>query len=384
MSKPYKVLYITKLVELGGGEKSLLFTVEKLDKNIFQPTVLCHKRGSLTFELEKRNIKVAIFTFGVAKKLLGFVPIISITSIIKFWNLLIREEIDLVHSNCFSSVVFASIPTKLLKIPLVWTVHGWTSGGGIQGYLINFFVDKILTVSNAVRKFILKSNRIASEKVETVFLGVNLEEYSNINKTDKIGKEFGIDKTSPLIGIIGRFQHVKGHYYFFKAAKNIKKECPQSKFMIVGTRIFDRKSDKGYPEEIKKWTNEFGLENDIIYTGFRSDIPDILSALDVLVLPSLRESFGLVLVEAMAAGIPVLATRCGGPEDIIEDNVSGLLVPVKHSGALSKAVLFLLKNREKTNEMVSIAKKRVKQLFNVDLQTKRIESIYDELISDKK
>jgi len=384
MSKLYRILYITKLVELGGGEKSLFYTVEKLDKNRFQPLVLCNNIGSLTSELKKSNIKVTIFTLGVAKKLWGFVPVISISSIIRFWKLLIREEIDLVHSNCFSGVVFASIPTKLMKIPLVWTVHGWTSGGGVQGYLINFFVDKILTVSNAVRKFILKFDRISSEKVETVFLGVNLEEYSNINETNKIRKEFGINKSFPLIGMIGRFQRVKGHYYFFKATKNIKKECPQAKFMIVGARIFERKSDKGYPEEIIKWTKEFGLENDIILTGFRNDITDILSALDVLVLPSLRESFGLVLVEAMAAGVPVVATRCEGPEDIVENNVSGILVPVKDSEALSKAVLFLLKNREKTNEMISTAKKRVEKLFNVYLQTKRIESIYDDLLSDKK
>jgi len=208
MDRINRVLFITQLVEMGGGEKSLLSTIENLNKSRFQPIVLCPKQGSLTSELEKRNIKVIIFPFGIAKKLLGFIPIVSINTTIRTCNVLIREKIDLVHSNCFYGVVVSSIFTKLMKIPLVWTVHGWTSGEGVQGYLINFFVDKILAVSTAVKNFISKPGHISTKKIEALFLGINLKEYNNQDNSNKIRKEFGIEKNVPLIGMIGRFQSI--------------------------------------------------------------------------------------------------------------------------------------------------------------------------------
>ena len=157
MDRQTKILYITELVEMGGGERNLLSIIKNLDREKFQPIVLCPCKGSLTIELERRNIPVIISRHGIAKKLLGFIPIISILSIIRLWKILIREKIDIVHAHFLSSVIFSSIPTKLMKIPLVWTVHGWASGRGIQGLLINFFVNRVLTVSHAVERFINQS-----------------------------------------------------------------------------------------------------------------------------------------------------------------------------------------------------------------------------------
>jgi len=380
MQKKINILYISELLDMGGGERNLLSIVEKLDKHKFQPLVLCPRSGPLVRELEKRNIKFFIQPFGIAKKFLGFFPIVSLITIIRFGKLMFREKIGLVHANCFSGVVFASIPAKLMGIPLVWSVHGWTSGAGVQGLLINFFVERILVVSNAVRRFLCQSGLILDDKVRTIFLGVDFKVFQDTQKSDIIRQEFAINKDIPLIGMIGRLQAVKGHYYFLQAAQEIKKEFPQAKFLLVGARLFNRKSDEGYPQEIAKWIKEMGLEKDCICTGFRNDIPEILSALNMLVLPSLSESFGLILVEAMAAGVPVIATYSGGPEDIVEPGICGLLVAPKDSSALSKAALSILKNPEKAREMVSSAKKRAQEIFSLDTQVNKIEAVYNQLI----
>lgn len=378
-----KILYVSELVYLGGGEKGLLYIIEKLNKEKFFPVVLCPSYGPLVSELERKGIRVVFSRFGVAKKLWGFIPVISPLSMVNFFKIIKREKIDLIHSNCLTGTVFSALPAKLLKIPLVWSDHGWNSGVAIQGLLINFFVSKILTVSDSIKRFIGRSGHISPEKIETVHLGIDLKEFSTLKKNDAICKEFRIGNDSILIGMIARFQWVKGHYYFLKAARKIKEELPRTRFLVVGAKVFPYGHAKTIPQEITRWIKEFGLEDNVICTGFRDDIPDILSVLDVLVLPSLRESFGLILVEAMAAGVPVVATRTEGAEDIIQDNVSGLLVPIGEADAISKAVVYLLENKEKTEEIKRMAHRRVDELFNLDIQVERIEHIYSQLIYNK-
>lgn len=379
MSELKRILYITDLVYLGGGEKGLLYIIEKLDKERYLPIVLCPRQGPLVEELEKRKIKVILTSFGIAKKIWGFFPLFSVATAIKFFKIIKWEDIDLVHANSFTALAFSALPTKLMRIPLIWNDHGWSSGAGIQGLLLNFFVTKILTVSNAIKNFISKPGIIPAEKIKTIFLGVDLKEFSNLNKSNLIRDEFGIKDDLLIIGMIARFQRVKGHYYFFEAAEKIKRRFPKVKFLVVGAKVSSYGHESRIPAEVSAWIKEFALEEDVICTGFRNDIPDILSALGILVLPSLRESFGLILIEAMAAGVPVVATQTEGPGDIIENNVSGILVPVKDSEAISKAVTFLIENKDKAEQIKLKAKRRVEELFNLDVQVKKIESVYEEL-----
>ena len=377
------ILYITELVDIGGGERSLLSLIENLDKTRFRPVLLAPKRGPFTDAVEKLNGKLCLFPFGAAKKIAGAIPLVSLVSISRMWRLLKRENIALVHSNCFIGIVFACIPAKLLGIPLVWTVHGWSSADGIQGTLLNYFIARIITVSSAVKRFITKDGKIPPEKIELVFLGIDLKRYERTDPL-KIKKEFAIAENAPVIGMVGRFQAVKGHPYFIEAAKEIKKEVPGCKFLLVGARLFDRPSDRGYPDEIRRMIVGAELENDVILTGFREDVPDILSSLNVLAFPSLRESFGLVVVEAMAVGVPVVSSRCEGPEDIIEDGITGLFVPTKDSGALSTAIVSLLKDPARARFLASTAKARVTSVFDIKAQAKKIENIYAALTEKKR
>jgi glycosyltransferase involved in cell wall biosynthesis len=384
MSGPTKVLYISQGVDLGGGEKGLFYFIERLNKERFEPLLLCPKSGPLARELQKIGVRSVISPFGVAKKILGFSPLISIFTVIRFFIIIKREKVGIIHSNCVSGLVFSVIPAKLLKIPLVWSVHGWSSGAGLQGVLINFLVSRVIAVSSAVKNFIGKPGKICPRKLVTLSLGVDLEKFRYLAKTGNIRQEFGINNDALVIGMVARLQEIKGHYYFLLAARQIKKEFPQARFMIVGAKLFSDSPEEGYPQDVKKWIKDFGLENETYRTGFRNDIPDILSALDILVLPSLRESFGLSLVEAMACGVPVVATRCQGPEDIIVDGVCGLLVPVKDATAISNAVSFLLRDKEKREAMALSARKRVEELFNLGLLTRKLESIYDEITREKR
>ncbi|MBN1622153.1 MAG: glycosyltransferase family 4 protein [Endomicrobiales bacterium] len=381
---PYKILFISNLIKIGGGERNLLDLVSNLDRDKFAPVVICPEEGPLTEELNKKGIQVIITKFGIAKKVFGFIPVISISTISTFYNIIKNEKIDLINSNSYQGVLFTGIPAKLCKIPLVWTMHMWRLGSGIQGILINYFVSKVIAVSNAVKNYFIANSPVPESKIETVFLGIDTKKYTKLNKRSDIRNEFAVKDNGPLIAIVGRFQAIKGHIYFFEAAKLIKKEVPEIKFMVVGERIFDRKDDKDYPGQIKQIISDFGLENDVIFTGYRTDIPDILSAIDVLVMSSLKETFGLVLLEAMAANIPVVSTRCGGPEDIIEDSASGFLVKNMDPLSISNAVIKVLKNKQLRDEITNNAKNRVEQLFSINTQARKYESIYSSILEKNK
>lgn len=377
------ILYITELVDMGGGEINLLSLIKKLDKKRFRPVVLSPKRGVLIDKLEGIGVRVIILKFGLARKILRLIPVVSLFTIFKVWRLLRTERVDLIHSNSFLGVVFSSLPAKLRKIPLVWTDHGWYSGLGIQGRFLDAFVDKIITVSESIKKYLLRNSCISADKVETVYLGTDLKEYNGARNSNAIRNEFGINPGQPLIGMIGRFQEIKGHRYFLEAVSIVRKVLPECRVLIVGARIFDLPEDQGYPGRINNWIQELGLKEAVICTGFRSDIPAILSDLDVLVLPSERESFGLILIESMAAGTPVVATRCGGPEEIIENNISGLLVSPRDAPALAESIIHLLGDKKKAEKIASEARKKVMSRFDISSQVERTESIYSERLISK-
>lgn len=379
-----KVLYITELVDLGGGEKSLLYMIEALNKEQFCPVVLCPKEGPLTGELRRKNVRVVVFPFGRAEKLFGIIPILPLGGMVRVLCLLRSERIGLVHANCFLGAVLAAFACKILRVPLVWTVHGWTSGGGLQGMLMNVFIDRIITVSTAVERFLMRSDTLHPGKVQTVFLGVDLAEFRALKDRAAVRQEFHVPEAAPLIGMVGRLQAVKGHRYFLEAARLVKNELPAAKFIIVGDRLFNNPSDEGYPEQVKILIDHLGLGPDIVCTGFRNDVPDILGSMDVLVVSSLRESFGLVVIEAMAAGVPVVSTRCEGPEDTIEDNATGILVPVRDPQALAKGVISILADRERTKKMTSQARERVEKMFTVGVQTQKIEKVYAGILAGRR
>jgi glycosyltransferase involved in cell wall biosynthesis len=184
--------------------------------------------------------------------------------------------------------------------------------------------------------------------------------------------------------MIARFQAIKGHCYFLKAAAKILQEFPEAKFLVVGAKVNPGGHEEKIPEEIMNLIDELDLKGSVICTGFRNDVPAVLKSLDVLVLPSIRESFGLILIEAMAAGTPVVSTVSEGPQDIIEDGISGFLVPVMDFKAIADSVSLILKDREKARQLAANAQKRAAEFFNLDLQAKKVENVFDELISQKR
>ena len=374
-----KVLYISELVDLGGGEQILLSWVEGLDRNKFRPVLLCACEGPLPDKLRKMNVPVTVFPFGSIGRAAGFLPFISLPALLRFSRLLFSLRPELVHSNCFSGLVFSALPARVLGIPVLWSDHGWTSGGGLQGRLIGFFASGITAVSDTVRGFLLGGGSISPGKVEILYPGVDAERFQKSEGAGETRKSLSVPPGAFVVGMVARLQEVKGHRLFFQAAAEIRRKHPDARFLVVGARLFARSADDGYETAVAGWIREFGLENSVIMAGYREDMPALFSCMDVMVCASRRESFCLSVAEALACETPVVSTRCGGPEEIIEDGASGLLVPPADPAAMAAAVLRLLENRGEAAAMGRAGRARVKERFSPASVASRLDRIYGSL-----
>jgi glycosyltransferase involved in cell wall biosynthesis len=180
---------------------------------------------------------------------------------------------------------------------------------------------------------------------------------------------------SPLVGIVGGLIPWKGHCYFLEAAFLISRKFSEVKFLVVGEDFVGGR----YRRQLEDLSFKLGLSDKVVFTGFRQDIPEILGSLEILVLTSLKEPFGRVLIEAMACAKPVVATNAGGVPEIVREGETGLLVPMRDPEALARSIKLLLNNKEKAKEMGEKGRRRVEENFTIEAHVKKVESLYQVL-----
>ena len=378
--KLINVLYMTDMVGLGGGETSLLYHLSVIDRNKFNPSVLCSKEGMFTDKLINNGIKAKIVEWKQIKKIsrhIIYYPFISALKLIVFFA---KHRVDIVNANSFNSMAVVAPIAKLYKIPIVWTCHGWWPTSKASGIFINNFVDKVIAVSGFVKSKLLEEGFVNPNKIIQIPLGIDLSKYSRSSSDGAIRREFHIRKDAPLVGMIGRFQKIKGHHIFVRMAAEIIKTHPDVRFMIIGSGVFEKKSESDYGRKIHAMIMKSGLDEKIVLTGFRYDIPQILKTLDVLVVPSEIETFGLVIIEAMSMGVPVVSCAKGGPEEIIKDGKNGFIIAGQNPKEMAQKVLFLINNFNVRKRMGFNGKKTVTQKYQIKDQVTKIESLYRKLL----
>lgn len=193
----------------------------------------------------------------------------------------------------------------------------------------------------------------------------------------EVREQWGVSSDGPLIGTVGNHRW-KGHTYFIEAAKRVKARIPDAKFVIVGLKL---DTDRGYAKHLRQRTAQLGLQDDIIYAGFRDDIPKVLSALDVFVLSSIWESCPNVVLEAMAMQVPVVATDVGAVSELVVHGRTGLVVPARDPDALAEAVLaYLTRPARQVRDMAEAARKRVETEFEIARIAWQQQQVYETLV----
>jgi len=386
MKGNYCYLFTASFAELGGGELALLEHIKRIKKS-HKVAVILLQEGPLRKELENLNVKVKVTHYEFDKGYITSIPIFS-KVLIKFLKFCIREKVSLICPYTFTDMLLAGIVGKIIGIPVIWRSQGdafstyITPLGCLKNNLnwrkkvklglLKNFINYMLTLVIPTTKWqtkLMKKLGINMRKVKYIPLGVDISKFciNNLEKSSqKIKKEFEIESNIPIIGFVARMVTWKGHKIFYQALAKVKHYYPNFKVLIVGDTILNWENPNEFKFELHKLADELNISDKLIYTGFRKDIPAIMKAIDIFVHASLKEPFGLVIIEAMAAGKPVIASKVAGPLESVVDGETGLLVPPGDVEGLTKAILFMLNNQKKQKKMGEAGQKRVKNLFNLD------------------
>lgn len=415
--KPQRILHITRLAK-GGVPVVLDQLVRGFDRQYFEPVVLFDTPQSSeirdrlvsseiqTIELyksrdvlqdkmsapssAKRNIAGLIEDKFGKRALQIYLSLKSAGHFlsreapkIKLYVRIIKEnKIDLVHTHSdFRKGKAEILAARIAGIPCVTHRHG---------YSVYTLFDKLFTglsqaniyISNDVSKHHIALGE-SKAKSKVIYNGISLSDFEKPSDPSKIREEFACLPDEVLVGLVARIDWWKGHEYFLEAFAEVANKNNNVKGLIIGGLAeLSYESSRRYFDKLQAMVPSLGLEKKVVFTGHRSDIPDLVSALDVVVhASSTPEPFGLTVIEAMAAGKPVVATAAGGVLDIIEDGVSGLLVPCKDSKAMARAILLLLSDHDKAEEIGHAAKQRVAEKFTIEKQVASVQMLYDSILS---
>ena len=382
---PFNILYIHETSCFGGAENSLLNLAENLDKNIFKPFYVLPREGIFAKKLRALGAEVYFIEMPRISRFKGVKrAIVSLRGLVR------RKKIDLIHTNSIRTNVYGAIAAKSENTPVIWHQRNLITTEKIDpDALLSFLPEMIICNSRAIARRFSRFSELP-RKVKVIYNGVNLERFNPGVNCDRIRKEFNLEKKTAVIGIASRFSKNKGHEYFLREACAIKKTFDENrnlfqkkdiKFLVIGGSVF--KEDEYREGYIRRLSERLGLKDSVIFCGFRDDMPELFNILDMLVLCSRAEPCGRVLFEAMASGKPVVATDTGGTPEIVLDGVAGKLFRPFERGAMTDAVIDLLKDEKTAMEMGTAGRRMAEQNFSIKKNTEEIEKTYMEILRSK-
>jgi glycosyltransferase involved in cell wall biosynthesis len=353
-----------------------------LDKSRFEVEFACAPGGDLIDEVVKQGVKF--------HPIRNFVQRISIyddlMALFELVLLMRRQRYDIVHTHNSKAGFIGRLAARIAGMPIVvHTIHGFAfhefekPPRQILFILLERFAarfaDKLITVSEPLKQWGLRLGIGKKEQYITIYDGIEINRFILDVNVGQKRQEFGIKAADLVVGVVSKLWEGKGHRCILQAAQKVVKKVPDVKFMFVG---------EGYlRKELEQLVQKLGLSDYVIFTGFRTDIPQITAIFDIAVLASFYEGLGRVLLEAMVLGKPVIATRVGGIVDVVDDGKTGILVPPNDSEALAQALIKLLLDGELRRRMGEAGRAKIDAKFSARTMVSQIEKVYEELIGER-
>jgi len=360
------ILFVSSAHHVSGGEINLLALLDTID--IARLTPWCMYDPSSHFETYQLNSCVNLVPFrfpGYKRKKILQVAF----AILKLAFFLKKYRIDMIYINIVGDFKFFLPLSRIMKIPAILHIHVDEPDDSLKWIKANC-ADRILFPSKATMTTVLKhSPWIDSSKCFYVHNAVDLSKYFP-HQTHRLKNELPIDKNLLVIGIVGQLKKIKGQHLFLEMVKKLSLKGVVAQYIIVGDDNVQRGK---YETSLKRRAMELGVENKVKFLGYRKDIPEIMSVCDMLVVPSLREPFGRVVIEAMACGTPVVASAVGGIVEIFEDGYGGLFSPPGDVDALTEKVLYFFKHPKFWKEQKELALKTCRERFGQIVHTRKVE-----------
>lgn len=288
---------------------------------------------------------------------------------------------DLIQTHLFSSAVYGTMAARLLGLPVVCTHHGQTdvvsSGSyrGIKSRIVRRKRNRHVFVSRRLQLSFEQSRVVDHAHARVIHNGIDCDLFRPL-RCDDVRQELGVRPEDILIGAVGNMRGPKDYPNFLRAAALLAQRSPRYRFLIAGA------ADDPIRSELKALEQELGLSDRLIIAGFRDDVERVMNALDIYVLSSASEGFSLTTVQAMACGLPVVATRCGGPEEIVIEGETGYLVPTHAPAELANAVHTLAMDEHVRASFGAAGRERALRSFSIDSMIGGYSDLYEECVSE--
>ncbi|MFX4262622.1 glycosyltransferase [Pelotomaculum propionicicum] len=366
---PLKVLHIIGGGEFGGAEKHILNLAGAVDPQAVEITVCCLFSAPFVEVAARAGIKALSVPmrskadFGVVRKLAAQIQ---------------GGRYDIVHTHGVRANLLGRLAARQAgKKKVITTVHSLLerdyqgiinrSANNLAERSTRCLTDHFIAVSQGLKDRLVAGG-VPANTVTVIHNGILLD---GIRPSDAAGPAVR-ERFSPgdgaLVGIVARLHAVKGHRYFIEAAREVLRQRPQTRFLIVG--------DGPYRPVLEKLTGGMGLNDKVVFTGFIEDIYTLMAELDLLVISSLWEGFGLTAIEAMVLGVPVVATEVGGLPEVVRHGETGLLAPPANAAALAKSIVWMLDHPLEAREMAAKGGEIVRRKFTAGEMARRTVDLY--------
>jgi L-malate glycosyltransferase len=377
---PIRLLKFITLFAVGGTERQFVYLTRALDRSQFDLRVGCfEKTGTFLEDVESLNVPILEYRTTSLYSPRTLRNQLQLAAYIR------KQGIQVIHTYGHYPNVFAIPAARLagncVTIASVRDTGVFSSQKRMKAAAQRVacaLADCVLANSNAVRDWLI-SEGIAPAKIRVIPNGIVVPRHSEAHSA-AIREEFAIEPDAPIVAVVCRLNSGKGLEYFLDAVPSVRERFPNARFMIIGDSIVEPE----YKGDLQQYAHRLNISDRVIFTGERSDVSAILGQVTMSVLPSLSEGLSNSLMEAMAAGLPVVATDVGGNPEIVSDGETGILVPPKDAAALSQAMIRVLESSELARRFGEAGRERVMRNFSLESTVKQTEELYRNLLGRRK
>lgn len=376
------VLHIVpKLSTSGGIGNQLLKVLRTYDRNEFMPFVCSlREKGEIGNEIENLGIDVESLNIDFKRGIYW-------TVIKKLYRLIKEKNIHVVRTHEYRANLHGRIAALIARVPcIIASVHNiyeseysdYKREQKINRRILNRYLaaltDRVVAVSTTVKSDILKFDGIPEAKVDVIYNGIYVDEFVKAY-SESVRSELGISPDRQIIGSIGRLVQQKGQKYLIEAIAQIKAKHPDVLLLVIG--------DGPLENELKEYTKDLGIEDNVIFLGIRRDIPSLLSAMNIFVFPSLWEGLGNALIEAMAAGKPIIATGIPVVKEIFDSCNGGIIVPPENSEALAFSFESIFNDKNLSQKLGTAARERALSCYDIKTSVNKYTTLYKKILAGK-
>ena len=364
------ILHIIDTTGPGGAEIVFIDLISHLPAEKYRSIVVIRGKGWVYDELGRRGIQPVILD---AKGSFNWRYLKSLVSLIR------REKVDLIQSHLLGSNIYASLAGLLSRIPVVATFHGMVDVAEKERLLflkfaaINCGAAAIVAVSADLRDNIVYRTSLRSNKTKVIYNGIDTGAFQ-LPKSNDLRQHFGWSENDIIVGSLGNIRPAKAYDVLLKAASLLKDGEQSYRFVIAG------QGKGGLYQKLLDLRTELKLDDRVQFLGFNDDPADFLSNLDLFLLSSSSEGFSIATIQAMAAGLPVIATRSGGPQEIITHDENGCLVDVDAPRQIADAVEKLASNSDLSQQMAKAGQNHAIKTFDIKNMISNYKAIYKNIL----